>query len=277
VSATLLELMARASAAAQAEDREALAAALAELERLPVEPLRELARGRTLVWLDRPAEAEAAFDAAIALDPEAAHPRFHRGLLRAGRGDDAGALGDFSAAARQDPSFADASYNAGAAARRLGRHEEAARWFGGAARARPGDAEAWRAMIVALRAAGLDDDAERATPRLRELAQLDPAFLAHHELVVEELRVSGERVLALQCVRPRDPEHHVELAFVARNGALIVQLEASRAGAALGAPFALALVRDGQRTVTGPYFRAHPTHVEVRARAVAALGQGLGG
>ncbi|MDH6223202.1 tetratricopeptide repeat protein [Streptomyces sp. MJP52] len=84
-----------------------------------------VARGRHLEPAGREEEAAAAFDRAVALDPENAGARFHRGRarLRAGRQDEA--VDDLTAAVRLDPRDARALAQRGEAHRRARRFDEA--------------------------------------------------------------------------------------------------------------------------------------------------------
>lgn len=274
MSVDVLELLRRASDHTSRGDRAGLERVVEDADRA-VEAgqdstLLHFARGRALAWLERPEEAERAFDRALDLDPGNAHARFHRGLIRAARGEHSAAYADFTLASRQDASFADAAFNAGQAASRLGRHDDAVLHFADACRARPGDFEAWRKLVMALRATGRDDEAERATVRLRELAPE-----GRQQAVVEELRVRERRVTAILRLRPPDAEPAVELAFAVQGQDLVVRLEAVPTSE--GPPYALTLVHQGHRSVIGPAFPSRPPHAQVRGHALAVLERLLGG
>jgi Flp pilus assembly protein TadD len=107
------------------EQRRDYAAALNVADRLaadhPADADTQAARGAALVGLGRLDDAFAAFDAALASDPDHPHALVGRGVVRERSGEYIAALRDFERAIERQPDFADALTNRALTLIRLGR------------------------------------------------------------------------------------------------------------------------------------------------------------
>src|SRR6185437_5002819 len=99
-------------------------------------------RGNALRALNRPAEALAAYDRAIALDPRHAGAHSNRGIVLQAFGQTDGALASFDRAIACDPTNAEAHYNRGVALGQLKRYNEALASIETATRLQPDHADA---------------------------------------------------------------------------------------------------------------------------------------
>ena len=93
--------------------------------------------------LGRHAEAIAAYDQALRLDPDNAAAYFNRGLARSHLGRHAESVADYSQALRLDPDNAAAYFNRGYDQGQLGRHAQAVADYDQALRLNPNDAVAY--------------------------------------------------------------------------------------------------------------------------------------
>jgi Flp pilus assembly protein TadD len=94
----------------------------------------------------RPAEAESAYRAALAMIPADPAVTHNLGVAIAAQGHHRAAIGCFEEALRADPSFVSAHYNRAAALMRLGETQEAIKAFDRAAKLDPQHYEAHRAL-----------------------------------------------------------------------------------------------------------------------------------
>jgi tetratricopeptide (TPR) repeat protein len=133
----------------------------AALARRPDQPLALAGRARAREALGRPAEAAEDWARAVAAAPGDMAVRGSRGAFRLRSGDAEGALEDFDAGLARDPKNLDLRFNRGLALMELGRDAEAETAFSAVIAARPDDADAWleraRARLSRDKAAALAD------------------------------------------------------------------------------------------------------------------------
>lgn len=84
-----------------------------------------VSRGAALLRLERPADARADFDRALALEPDNSRTHHLRGLSYAQQGQDDSALADFNRAIELDPEYGTAYYSRSTLQNRLGNNEAA--------------------------------------------------------------------------------------------------------------------------------------------------------
>ena len=278
----LLDLLRRAQTASQRGDNAVLQRALAQLDadaRAGVDSsFFHFVMGRILVWLGREDDGLRSFNMAISRDVGNAHARYQRGLLLAGRGDEAAAYQDWASAFALDPSFEDAAYNAGQAAYNLGHFEDALRFFEAACAARPEDFEAAKKKVQALRALARHPEAEQATADLVAMwrRSTDAAVQRLNDVVIDQFRVAGALVFAWQNLRPAREDLHYELTFAVQGQALTVQLESSAYGRERGMPYLLGMTQASQHRTTGPGFPGKPPYDQVKSLVLPMLEKLLG-
>ncbi len=231
---------------------------------LPDHPALRIERARALLDLGREAEAEAAFTAALALDP--ADARIHEGLggIARRRGDLAAARAHFAAAHAANPEAPPAAINAATAAAEAGDPAAGLAILAEALARRPdhpgllltqgriarraGDLAAARAAFAAV--AARPGDAPQRLAALLEAAQIE--------------QEAGERAAAeallreAQAAAPQDPRPLRRLALLARAG---------------GDPAAALGWLDQARALTPPAAPEHPDLLVETAEALRALGR----
>lgn len=106
--------------------------------------------------------AKAAFEAAVAADPEDAAAHYHLGNLLAATGELEGADASYRAALEKDPMMVDAMRNLGSVLVMRDQADEAARLLGKALRLAPDSPELLNNLGVALTRAGNEEDAAMA-------------------------------------------------------------------------------------------------------------------
>jgi Tfp pilus assembly protein PilF len=105
-----------------------------------------LADAMTHLQAGRPAEAESAYQAALAMTPANPAVTHNLGVAIAAQGHHRDAVGCFEAALRADPGFVSAHYNRAVALMRLGETQEAIKAFDRAVKLEPQHYEAHRAL-----------------------------------------------------------------------------------------------------------------------------------
>jgi tetratricopeptide (TPR) repeat protein len=133
--------------------------------------------GAALLEAGQRREAQAMFEAALALDPASATTRFRLGSILLERGHPEEAMAPLAAALRLDASLSEARNSLGVAALRTGRVDEAIARFREMLRESPRQAEAEANLGAALARKGLAAEAE---PHLRESLRLLPDQKSAH-------------------------------------------------------------------------------------------------
>ena len=189
----------------------------------------------TLLAEAAPAEAEAFFARAAAIDPGNALARHGLGKIRQAGGDDAEAGALFEAALALQPDFAPALNDLGTSLSRLGRHQAALAVMERAVAAAPGFAAArFNQGLVLLRL----ERPEEATAALVQAVTLDPGFvdgwcgLAAAAQALGALAHAEEACRRALALDPDCTDAHVRLAEVLDGQHRCDDAEAERAEAA---------------------------------------------
>jgi tetratricopeptide (TPR) repeat protein len=128
-------------------------------------------RGVVLADLGRKDEALAAYDRALELDPNLVQAHSNRGVVLADFGRKAEALAAYDRALALDPSLVQAHYNRGNVLDDLGRKDEAEEAYRSAIRLAPEDPGMYAGLILLLR---LQGRAREALPLAEKRLSLDP-------------------------------------------------------------------------------------------------------
>ena len=150
---------------------EALAACDRALEINPQYAQAHYNRGVVLDDLGRTAEALAAYDRALEINPQDAQAHYNRGVALSALGRKAEALAAYDRALEINPQYAQAHYNRGNVLDDLGRKAEAEEAYRSAIRLAPEDPGMYAGLILLLR---LQGRAREALPLAEKRLSLDP-------------------------------------------------------------------------------------------------------
>jgi tetratricopeptide (TPR) repeat protein len=269
------------------EDRAGVEAALSRVDAElahNASPDAHHVRGRILGLLGRSADALAAHEEALRLDPTHAEARYSAGLLLATSGREDDGFAHWATAAKQTPAHGDSAYNAGQYLYDRGRFEEALEMWRLAREAMPGDFDAAKKVVQALNALGRAEEAEAAKQEVRRLfeASNDPAVKRQVQVVIDQLVVGGRKVMVHEALAPTKPElhyHWTALVYDAegKRPAFSVQLESSAYGRETGVPFVDGVTRpDSTHSTFGKGYASLPSYADWRRTAVKRIEKELG-
>jgi tetratricopeptide (TPR) repeat protein len=231
-------------------------------------------RGRILDLLQRPTDAIAALEAALALEPKHVGAHHDLGLLLAQTGRHDEALDHWSAAAKGDPPHPNSAYNAGQRLYDLQRYEEALQMWRITAKIEPDDFDAAKKIVQALNALGRHAEADRAKADVERIfaASKDPAVQAQRNVVIDQLVVDGRRVMIHQWLGEAEGLYSHWTAFVfgadGKRPEFSVQLESSEYGRETGWPYLSGITRADSHGTWGTGYKALPEYGTWRAAAV---------
>lgn len=205
------------------------------------------------------------------------HLRSMLGGLYAARRQEAEAIAAWDAAVAADPDQVNAAYNAGQAAYTQGDFLGARRRWEAALTRAPDDLDLHRKVVQACFALGDGDAGEAALAALKEAWAKTPQAEGTGlvEVVIDQLRVAGARVMASQTLRPAHQDLWYEITWrvYGADGKVdfSVQLETSAYGREVGTPFLMGLTRGTQHRSVGPGFHARPPYLVAREIAVGHI------
>ena len=133
-----------------------------------------------------------------------------------------------------------------------------------------------------LRALERHEEADAALDALLAAweASEDAATRDLHEVIVDQFRVAGHRVLTYRMLKPREPDMHYVWMFVVPSETgrprMTVQVESSAYGRDRGVPYLIGLhTSEGHHTL-GKGFRSVPPYLELRSIAAGLIAEELG-
>lgn len=128
-----------------------------------------------------------------------------------------------------------------------------------------------RKVAQCLFALGRDDEGEAQRARLRAAyaASMDPRVRLVDEYVFDQFEVGGQRVMAVETLRPRDPAYYTMLAFRAERGPSVV-IETSDHAKSAGAPFVLGVTDGGTLRVVAT-LTTLPPYPELKRTAIELM------
>ena len=141
----------------------------------------------------------------------------------------------------------------------------------------PDDLDLHRKVVQACFALGDGDAGEAALAALKEAWSKTPQAEGTGlvEVVIDQLRVAGARVMASQTLRPAHQDLWYEITWrvYGADGKVdfSVQLETSAYGREVGTPFLMGLTRGTQHRSVGPGFHARPPYLVAREIAVGHI------
>ncbi|OWY37707.1 pilus assembly protein PilF [Xenophilus sp. AP218F] len=154
----------------------------------------------------RPADAEAAFRAELALRPEHAASLGNLGIALERQGQDENAADCYRQALATDPGCAWAGFNLGRLLGRAGRREEARDYLRGYLQAEPDDADALQLLGQLQAELGEGEEAERLLRRALRLAPTHAAALNNLGLLLHGRRQWAEAEALLRAACAQAPE-----------------------------------------------------------------------
>ncbi|MGN6107283.1 MAG: tetratricopeptide repeat protein [Kofleriaceae bacterium] len=271
-------------------DNAAIVAALAEVDAAlatagaAASSQDHVRRGGLLLDLARPADALAAFEAALAIDPSSEPALYFLGVAHGDLGHHAEAIAAWERAAARAPDRVDTQYNL-AQARFLQRDFAGAlAGFEAVARLDPSDFLTLRKIAQCLYALDRHDEGQAARVELRRRWQStsDPRARFVTEFVFDQFAGDGFWVHAVETLRPANPSIYPVLAFraIEVHGShdhplpASVLVETSDQAKAAGTPYVLGVTAGRQFRVIGTA-KELPPYAQLKQDVLQLLGEAL--
>jgi len=265
-----------------------LAALDAAIARQPIAQ-DHIRRGTVLLDLHRPAEALAAFEAALTLDPDSPDSEpalYFSGVALGELGRHTDAIAAWERAAARLPDRVDTHYNIAQARFLTEDFAGALTGFQRVLELEPSDFMTIRKIAQCLYALGRYEEGQAARVQLRErwATAPDPRARLITEYVFDQFEGDGFWVHALETLRPSNPSFYAVLTFraVEAHGShdrplpATVLVETSDQARAAGTPFVLGVTAGPQFRVVGATARL-PPYAELKRDVIRLLTDALRG
>jgi tetratricopeptide (TPR) repeat protein len=222
--------------------------------------------------LERPADAVAEYDQALALDPKFSDAAYNAGVVLGGLKKEKEAVVYFDKALAIDPKFVDAAYNAGQGYYNLKDFAHAAERWRTAEKAAPDDFAVARKLVQVYHALHKDAEAAKARDKVFALYKAGKAGGAK-DFVFDQFDVGSHHVYAAETFDTSGDLAYVYRFDVADNDKRLgnVNLETSAGIREQGMPYLLGMDKAGTHSQLGKVFKTLPSYKELKPLVVDAI------